>query len=93
MLEPIINPFIDNPKEHLYIDNYRFYGKTQLGKLTIEKVALNHRTQFVEKRFEIGDQILERLDEIKLDIAVVNDKRLDERFIRLLKLDPQVFKN
>jgi len=85
MLEPIINPFVDNPKEHLYIENYRFYGKTDLGKLTIEKVALNHRTQFVEKRFEIGDKILEKLEDIKFDIGVVDDKRLFARFIRLLK--------
>ena len=39
LIEPIINPCIDNPKEHLYIQNFRFYGKTKKGKTTIDIVA------------------------------------------------------
>lgn len=52
-LEPIINPCIDDPKEHLYIVNCRYYPKTEKGKLTIKKVGINNQSHFVNKRLEV----------------------------------------
>lgn len=59
--EPIINPLKDNPKDDLYIENYRYYGKTEKGKRTITVVALNDFDHFMLNRFEIGNNILEIL--------------------------------
>lgn len=67
-IEPIINPTIDDPKEHLYIKSFRFYHKTIVGRRTIEYTALNDRKHFVNKRYEIGVKVLEVLEEIKLNI-------------------------
>jgi hypothetical protein len=67
-IEPIINPTIDNPKDHLYIKSFRFYHKTAIGRRTIEYTALNDRKHFVNKRYEIGVKVLEVLEEIKLNI-------------------------
>ncbi len=66
--EPIINPVEDNPKEHLYLKNYRFKGKTELGKLTIDIVGLNNRQHLVTARFEIGDKTQERLADLLEDV-------------------------
>ncbi len=84
VIEPIINLYIDNPKDHLYIENFRFYGKTEKGKTTIDFVALNDRKHFVDKRYKIGIQIVETLEEINQDIETVDKKRLVKRLKKLL---------
>jgi len=88
--EPIINPCFDNPKEHLYIQNFRFYGKSAKGKTTIDVVALNDRKQFVNVRYKIGTEILENLDDIKQNIVeqiddIQSDIRKRNRFLTRLK--------
>jgi len=68
LLEPIINPIFDNPKEHLYISAYRFFPKTSIGKRTIEVLALNDREHFVNPRSAIGEKINELLCDLHEDI-------------------------
>lgn len=70
IIEPIINPCVDDPKEHLYIENFRYYAKTNKGKTTIDVVAINDRKHFVNKRYNIGIKILESLEDIKLNIEI-----------------------
>lgn len=65
---PILNPLFDDPKDHLYIKNYRFYHKTEIGKRTIDFTVLNDRKHFVEKRFSICDKVIEILEGLKEDI-------------------------
>jgi len=60
--EPIINPYIDEPKDHLSMRLYRFRGKTGKGNNTIEVTNLNHSTRLVLSRFEIGEKIDELID-------------------------------
>lgn len=62
--EPIINPLIDEPKTHLFLQGYRFYGKTAMGKRTIAQTALNDWEHFGQKRAAIGDAICEILEDI-----------------------------
>jgi uncharacterized protein (TIGR02646 family) len=66
--EPIIHPVKDNPKNHLRLKSYRFYGSTELGKCTVIAVDLNNRQRLVKKRFEIGDEIIEKLIDL-LDLT------------------------
>lgn len=58
---PIIHPAIDNPKEHLELRGYRFYGLTDLGKRTVGVVNLNDKARLVDVRFKIGDKIMGQL--------------------------------
>lgn len=60
--EPIINPYVDEPKAHLCMRSYRFRGKTDKGKKTIVVTNLNHRSRLVLSRFEIGEKIDELVD-------------------------------
>jgi len=62
---PIINPCVHTPRKHLILKNYRFYYKTELGKNTIDAVALNDREHFVKKRFKIGDKVHSDVSDLK----------------------------
>ena len=88
--DPIINPCVDDPKEHLYISNYRYYGRTPMGELTIEVVALNDRDHFTNIRFEIGDNAQERLKDLhntlQQDLAnIISTLIIKNRFMGKLK--------
>ncbi|WP_125563639.1 HNH endonuclease [Pseudoalteromonas rubra] len=60
--EPIVNPYVDDPKEHFSLRLYRLRGKTEKGKSTIEVANLNHSSRLVLSRFEIGEKIDELVD-------------------------------
>lgn len=45
---PIVNPFVDNPNEHLYMEEYRFKWKDEKGKQTIQVLNLNSITRNYE---------------------------------------------
>lgn len=60
--EPIINPYDDDPREHLLWRLYRFRGKTPKGKNTIDVTDLNNSTRLVLSRFEIGEKISELIE-------------------------------
>lgn len=67
-LEPIINPRFDNPKNHLAFKIFRFKGKDEIGKRTIEVLNLNDTRLWVDKRYEIGNEAVERLEDISRDL-------------------------
>lgn len=50
----LINPYIDDPKEHLYFEYFRLYPKkgSLKGKNTIQNTALNDLKHFVEPRIK-----------------------------------------
>jgi hypothetical protein len=62
--EPIINPLIDDPKNELYFQAYRLYGKTTLGTKTVEVVGLNDRLKWVNVRFDIGERTIKDLEDV-----------------------------
>lgn len=66
IVEPIINPFIDTPSDHLKFRLYRFKPKDLKGKTTIEVIDLNNTERAVKKRFEVGEA-LEKTIEMAYD--------------------------
>lgn len=56
-LEPIINPFDEDPRTHLRMHLYRLEGKTLLGSRSVEVMDLNHSARASMVRFEIGESI------------------------------------
>lgn len=67
-IEPIINPRFDDPKEHLAFRAYRFKGKDEIGNKTVNVLNLNDTNLWVKKRFEIGNDAVERLEDISKDL-------------------------
>ena len=62
--EPIVNPFIDNPSNHLYFHLYRYKHKDAKGETTISVLDLNDgERRLADTRFEIGNKLQEALDE------------------------------
>ena len=63
-LEPIIDPSKIDPKNHLKYWCYRIKGADNLGKLTVSVLNLNDQERLVKKRFEIGNAIQEKLEQL-----------------------------
>jgi len=72
---PIINPYEDIPRDHVVYKNYRLKGITDKGVDTIEAVGLNGYERVALKRFEIGNAVLESLDECALKLSEYEDKK------------------
>lgn len=62
--EPIINPTVNNPKNHLRYWRYRIKGVDDLGRMTVSVLKLNDQDLLVKKRFEIGNAIQVKLEEL-----------------------------
>lgn len=84
--EPIINPFIDNPKNELYFRLYRLKGKTQIGINTESVVNINHPTRAVIKRFEVGEALEELIVTAQDRLLSYLDKKITVRRNKLLNL-------
>lgn len=63
-LEPIIDPSKIDPKNHLNYWRYRIKGSDDFGKLTVSVLKLNDQDRLVKKRFEIGNAIQEKLEQL-----------------------------
>ena len=64
VIEPIINPTLLDPKLHLKFWRYRIKGKDDFGKLTVSVLDLNNQDRLVKRRFEIGNAIQEKLEQL-----------------------------
>lgn len=62
IVDPIINPFKDDPKEHLALRLYRLRGITEIGTSTIQVTNLNHSDRLVYSRYKIGEKISELIE-------------------------------
>lgn len=62
----IINPCIDNPKDYLYMKNYRYKSKeyNTKGMNTIDVLYLNDSDNLVKPRFAIGEEIQNKISEL-----------------------------
>ena len=86
--EPIVNPYIDEPKEHFKLRPYRFKKKTDKGQQSIYVCDLNNSERLVRVRFDIGNKL-----EMTIDIAddkyysYIEDKttRRKNKFINIIK--------
>jgi uncharacterized protein (TIGR02646 family) len=81
--EPIINPFVDTPSDHLVFRNFKLRGKDVKGKTTIDALKLNHTERVVLKRFYIGtalesliENAEERLLEFELSKTAIRTNKL-----------------
>lgn len=62
--EPIIDPSKIDPKKHLKYWRYRIKGSDDIGKLTVSVLNLNDQDRLVKKRFEIGNAIQVKLEQL-----------------------------
>lgn len=64
--EPIINPFLDDPRDHLFFQRYRYKSKDEIGRTTIEVLQLNDdERNLVGVRFTIGNGLEKLIEELQ----------------------------
>ena len=55
--EPIVNPYIDDPADHLAFRLYQLRPASEKGRTTLDVLDLNDSERVVKIRFEIGEAI------------------------------------
>lgn len=60
--DPIVNPYRDDPKEHLALRLYRLRGISEIGACTIQVTNLNHSDRLVFSRYKIGEKVSELIE-------------------------------
>ncbi len=63
-IEPIIHPVNDRPNEHLKFNLYFLKGKTELGKMTVQVLQLNH-VRVLQPRQKVGLKTRQQLDNLE----------------------------
>jgi hypothetical protein len=78
--EPIVNPFIDNPKDYFYMDDgfYRVKDASIKGKRTLDKLGLNDINHFVKPRRIVSEIITGDLSVYKVSIVHAKDDALSK---------------
>jgi hypothetical protein len=62
----LIDPSIDNPRDHLRWWNYRLFGRDDKGTRSIDVMYLNETSRIVSARFDIGNTVAAALEKLKL---------------------------
>lgn len=83
VLEPIINPCIDFPCEHLYLRGYKIKGKTVLGTMTVNVLNFNHTDHKFIPRCKAGDVIETSLEHAMDKLEWYKEKQDTRRRNRL----------
>lgn len=64
--EPIIDPSVDTPQDHMKIVNsVRFRGKTDKGRTTVTTLNLNDQDRHCKPRFAVVNTLTEKLEGLK----------------------------
>jgi uncharacterized protein (TIGR02646 family) len=74
MLEPIVDPSVNDPTLFFSMKNYRLKAKNPTGRSTIDAVGLNDSVRVVSKRFKIGDALAVSLEDLRDTIADYDPK-------------------
>lgn len=64
VLEPIVNPLVDKPKDYMYVRAFRYYKRDEKGRRTIETLALNDKLHFVRPRAQMGFDIADHIESL-----------------------------
>lgn len=61
---PLINPTINDPKQHLKLDRFRIKGIDEVGKNTIKSLNLNDLDKLMLVRMKIAEALINRIEDI-----------------------------
>lgn len=79
VVEPIVNPVVDNPKDFFYLKDYRYFcfdnAENSIARRTLGVLSLNDSTENVFKRYIIGNELHNKIDQIS-ELAIENERIL-----------------
>jgi 5-methylcytosine-specific restriction endonuclease McrA len=86
--EPIVNPFVDDPKEYFYFENCLYQAKNNniKAKRTIKVTHINDYRHFVIPRARVYDEMKYTLKNIYGDVLRFPDGPKDTYYERLINL-------
>lgn len=90
--EPIINPFIDIPSNHLKFRLYRFNPKDEKGRTTIDVVDLNNTERAVKKRFEVGEELEKTIERAHERLESFEANQITQRKNKLKNIIEDILK-
>ena len=89
---PIVNPVLDNPGDHLGFKHFRYIGKDEKGRETIEVLNLNDSVKKCMPRFmicialeELLEEIRNNLENIDITSRTQDISRLRNKVLKLLQ--------
>lgn len=96
---PIIDPSVDDPKDYLYLKCYMIKSKDNTigskGRLTVDRLELNHRERLVTPRIKIASEMNYKLTDIhekavalnlREDGKLYNKSRIINTLVDILKM-------
>lgn len=83
--KPIVNPLFDNPSDFLFVQGFRYYEKNDIGKNTIDAVAINDKNHFTFPRAEIAIELVENIENCYDEIICTHNERRIRRIVNNLK--------
>lgn len=72
---PIINPYVDDPRNHLCHEAFRLYAKDEKGTMTITKLHLNDDQRLVLPRFLACNEINRQLAHIVQNLNTLDSAK------------------
>lgn len=88
--EPIVNPYITNPKYHFKLKHYRLNPKSDLAKSTIHAIDLNNYDRVIKVRLEIGEYIQQSIELATEKLESYIEKQSTRRRNTLISLVTQL---
>lgn len=77
---PIVNPTIDEPKDHLGFRTFRYKWKTAVGKETVVLLDLNNTEKRCKPRFSICNELISKVEDFLESIQnVTSASRTQEK--------------
>lgn len=83
--EPILNPYEDDPRQHLAFRLYRLGSSSQLGESTLEVLNLNDPDRLVRVRFDVGEWMLSAISDAMEKLEAFTAKPDTAKKNRLLR--------
>lgn len=78
--DPIVNPTVDDPREHLGFHAFRYKWKTTVGKETIDSLDLNDTEKRCKPRFSVCNELISKVEDFLEAIqSVTPDSRIQEK--------------
>ncbi|MGP4771862.1 HNH endonuclease [Acinetobacter sp. PFS20] len=72
---PIVNPYEDDPRNHLSHEAFRLYAKDEKGKMTIKKLYLNDDERVIYPRFLACNEINRQLELIVNNLSDIDSTK------------------
>lgn len=72
---PIVNPYVDDPRNHLSHEAFRLYAKDEKGNMTIKKLYLNDDDRVIYPRFLACNEINRQLELIVNNLSDIDSTK------------------